>query len=229
MTVQEIVLDLLSYANIYGFVGGIEVGGTDDGEDEGEVVKGVAAVNQSLQLIYRDGPESLKFGSRSSFINLPTTITLAMTQGLNTATMTGNFASWMRGCSVMIDGDAILNRIKDIVYASGPNQSTFTLLRSYTGATGSHAGTVYADSLLLDADVAAVLEPVTLAPNTRLRPAQTKSDFMGTYFWIAAVTGRRIDYWPLFTPWYTTWEKRVGTPQEYRIEQMSDTARTGGG
>jgi hypothetical protein len=224
MTVQEVVLDLLSYANIYGF----ELGGTDKGEDEGEVVKGVAAVNQSLELIFLDGPESLKYDSRSSFLNVPTTITLNLTQGQNTATMLGNFAPWMRGCSVRIDGDAILNRIKDAVFDNQvPGETIFTLLRAYTGATGAHTGTVYSDSLLLDADVMAVLEPVTLAPNTRLHPAQTKGEFMGSQYW--RVLGGSRNAWCYILPWYTTWEKTAGVPQQYRVEQMQDTARKGGG
>jgi hypothetical protein len=223
MTVQEVVLDLLAYANIYGF----EQGGIDKGEDEGEVIRGIAAVNQSLELIYRDGPESLKYDSRASFINLPTPITLNLTYGLKTATKTGNFAAWMRGCSVMIDGDAILNRIKDISYAATGDLSTFTLLRAYTGATAAHIGTVYADSLLMDDDVVAVIEPVTLAPNTRLHPAQTKGQFMGSQYW--RIIGGSRNAWCYILPWYTTWEKITGVPQQYRVEQMSDTAFVGGG
>jgi hypothetical protein len=216
MTVQEVVLDSLAYANVFGF----ELGGAD--EDEGEVVKAIAGVNQAIEIIYRDGPLSLKYDARSAYLNAPTAITLTFTQGAKTATMTGNFVPWMRGCSIMVDGDGVLNRIVDIVFAAGT--STFTFLRAYTGVTGSHAGTVYADCVLLDSDVVNVIEPVTLAPNCRLRPAQSKADFTATRYWSGWVGPNGQGY----VPFFTTWEKIVGTPQEYRVEQRMDTANVGG-
>ena len=221
MTVQEVVLDLLRYANIYGF----ELGGANNGEDEGEIVGAVGAVNQSIQLLYRDGPQALKYAERSSYVNVPTPIALNLTQGQKTATKTGNFLAWMRGCSLLIDGDTMLNRIADASYvAIGDPISTFTLLRAYTGATGIHNATVYADSFLMDVDVAAVLEPVTIAPNNRLRPAQTKADFMASHYWSCPISGRSCCY----VPFYTTWSKVVGVPQEFRVEQQDDSARVGG-
>lgn len=218
MTVQEVVLDLLSYANVYGF----ELGGVP--EDETEIVRAVAGVNHALQDIYRDGPSSLKYDSRSSFVNAPTTITLACTLGGKTATKAGSFAEWMRGCSVMIEGDSILNRIVDITTVGG--NSVFSLQRAYLGATGSHSGLVYGDCFLMDSDVVAVIEPVCLSPdNIRLWPAQTKADFMRTRYWSCPVSGRYCCY----IPFYTTWEKVTGVPTTYRVEQRSDSAIVGGG
>jgi hypothetical protein len=222
MTVQEIVLDLLAYANIYGF----SLGGADNGEDESEIVRAVGAVNQSIQIIYRDGPESLKYGSRSAYINPTTNITLTTTQGQKTATMVGQFAEWMRGCSALIGGEQMLNRIVDITYngndAPAPT-STFTFLRALTGASGTPQATIYGDCFLMDADVAAVLEPVTLARTWRLRPAQSKVDFLSTYYWSCPISGRRCCYYPF----YTLWEKVTGVPQEFRVEALQDSARTG--
>lgn len=220
MTVQEVVLEVLRLANIYGFT----LEGANGGEDEGEIVGAVGVVNQSIQLIYRDGPLALKYAERSSYINVPTTITLNLTQGQKTATKTGNFAAWMRGCSLLIDGDTMLNRIADASYVTSGDTTTFTLLRAYTGATGIHNATVYADSFLLDVDVAAVLEPVTIAPNNRLRPAQSKADFMASHYWSCPISGRSC----CFVPFYTTWSKVVGVPQEFRVEQQYDSARVGG-
>lgn len=220
MTVQEVVLDLLSYANVYGF----DLGGVD--EDETEIVRAVAAVNHALQDIYRDGPQSLKYDSRSSFIHAPTSISLAFTQGGKTATMNADFSAWMRGCSILVDGDSVLNRIIDITETSGT--STFTLQRAYLGTTGTHAGLVYGDAFLMDADVVAVIEPVWLSPdNVRLRPAQTKTDFMHSNYswWTCPRSGRYCCY----IPFYTTWEKVTGVPTTYRVEQRSDSAITGGG
>lgn len=220
MTVQEVVLDFLAYANIFGFT----LGGADEGEDEAEIVRAVAAVNQSIQIIYRDGPLSLKYAERSSYVNPPAQLILATTQGAKLSTFPGNFSAWMRGCSIMIEGDVMLNRIEDITHDASGDVTTFTLLRAYTGASGAHTATVYGDSFLLDADVAAVLEPVTLAPNNRLRPAQSKTDFMASYYWSCPISGR----WCGYVPWYTTWSKVTGTPQEFRVEQKADSGRVGG-
>lgn len=220
MTVQEVVLDLLSYANVYGF----DLGGVD--EDETEIVRAVAAVNHALQDIYRDGPQSLRYDSRSSFINAPTSINLAFVQGAKTATMVADFAAWMRGCSILVDGDSVLNRIVDITEATGT--STFSLQRAYLGTTGTHSCLVYGDAFLMDADVVAIIEPVWLSPdNVRLRPAQTKTDFMHSNYswWTCPRSGRYCCY----IPFYTTWEKVTGVPTTYRVEQRSDSAITGGG
>src|SRR5215471_2011892 len=218
MTVQEVVLECLAYAGVYGFT----LGGVD--EDEAEIVRAVAAVNNAIQTIYNDGPISLKYDSRSSYFNPPTNLTLALTQGGKTAVLTGNFPAWMRGCSVNIAGDAILNRITDITFDSGSNSSTFKLLRAYTGLAGNQQCTVYGDCALLDSDVAQVFEPVTLAPNTRLIPAQSKERFMRMNYWYCPVTGRRCN----FIPFYTVWEKVQGVPQNYRVERRLDSAALGG-
>jgi hypothetical protein len=220
MTVQEIVLDLLSYANIYGF----ELGGSTTGEDEGEVVKAVAAVDHAVQTIYADGPQSLKYSARASYINAPTPITWTTTTGSKLVTVPGQFAPWMRGCSTLIAGEQLLNRIVDIVYDSVGDLSTYSLLRTITGAGGNQLATVYGDCYLLDPDVSAVLEPVTLASNWRLRPAQSKIDFLRTYYWSCPISGRRCCYYPF----YTVWEKVIGIPQDYRVEQRMDTANIGG-
>lgn len=230
MTVQEVVLDLLAYAGVYGFK--LEGSADNTAEDEGELVRAIAAVNQTIQLLYRYGPQSFKYASRSSYINPVATITVTTTSGAKTASLgASNFPEWMRGCSIMIDGDTVLNRIND--YSSDDNvhlTNTANLLRAYLGTSGSHTATVYADTYLVDSDVAAILEPVSLAPNTRLWPAQTKGQFLsGSYnwpvrWWKGALDGRHCCY----VPWYTTWEKTIGAPQTFRVEEKIDGARTGG-
>lgn len=231
MTVQEVVLDLLGYAGVYGFK--LEGSADNSAEDETELVRAIAAVNQAIQLLYRYGPQSFKYSTRSSYINAPTQVTWTFTQGAKTATFVGTVPEWMRGCSIQVDGDTVLNRIVDKTV--DPNAvpaptTTVTLLRAYLGTTGSHTGTVYGDAYLVDSDVAAVLEPVSLAPNTRLWPAQTKGQFLsGNYswpvrWWKGALDGRHCCY----VPWYTTWEKTIGTPQTFRVEEKLDSAQTGG-
>lgn len=55
------------------------------------------------------------------------------------------------------------------------------LLRSYSGADGNHAATVYCDSIPLDGSIRAVIEPVELFRNnvrySKLVPAQSKAMF----------------------------------------------------
>jgi hypothetical protein len=224
VTIQEIALDLLQYAGVYGFT----LPPNSDAlpaEDETEVVRAITAMNAAMEILFRDGPVAIKYASRSVYLNPPTQITLNLTQGSPTATTTG-FVAWMRGCSLQIAGDSMINRFQDAVYQSSIGSWAITLLRAYTGSSGGQLATVYADSALLDADVSAVQEPVEIPPDIRLRPSTSKSDFLTSLFF----THR---YWPprymtQYVSFFTLWEKTFGVPQTYRVEQQLDSARVGG-
>jgi hypothetical protein len=156
MTGQEVILDLLRYIGVTGFTA------VDNdqrlnrpGLDNDDVRRAIAALNSALQTIQKYGPQSLKDDERAAFFNTPTTvaITAVLTNG-QSASMAAPPPAWMLGCSILVDGDSDMNRIRDIT------GNDFSFLRGYRGPSGAHSATVYADCALLGPDIDAVLEPV---------------------------------------------------------------------
>jgi hypothetical protein len=180
MTGQEVVLDLLRYIGVTGFTAVANDQALNrPGLDDDDTRRALGAVNSALQTIQKHGPQSLKFGERAAFFRDPTTVAILVivTNG-QSATLSTLAPSWIIGCSILIDGDADLNRISDI---SG---SQISLLRGYRGPGGVVGAVVYADCALLGPDVGSVLEPVYgsqsvngIANNQRLRPAADLNEF----------------------------------------------------
>jgi hypothetical protein len=180
MTGQEVVLDLLRYIGVTGFTAVANDQRLNrPGIDDDDVRRALAALNSALQVVQKFGPQSLKFGERAAFFGAPTAVAILVivTNG-QSATLSGTVPSWMIGCSILIDGDADINRISDI---SG---SDISLLRGYRGPGGIVGATVYADCVLLNPEVKKVLEPVYgsqstngIANNQRLRPAADLNEF----------------------------------------------------
>lgn len=180
MTGQEVVLDLLRYIGVTGFAA------VDNdqrlnrpGLDDDDIRRALAALNSALQVIQKYGPQALKEGERAAYFGVPThvAIMVIVTNG-QSATLSGTVPSWMIGCSILIDGDADMNRISDI---SG---SDISLVRGYRGPGGVVGATVYADCALLNPDIKAVVEPVYgsqsvngIANNQRLDPAVSYDEF----------------------------------------------------
>jgi hypothetical protein len=180
MTGQEVVLDLLRYIGVTGFAA------VDNdqrlnrpGIDDDDIRRAIGALNSALQVIQKYGPQTLKEGERAAYFGVPTPVAILVivTNG-QSATLSGVVPAWMIGCSILIDGDADMNRISDI---SG---SDISLVRGYRGPGGVVGATVYADCALLGADVKAVVEPVYgsqsvngIANNQRLLPAVSLDEF----------------------------------------------------
>jgi hypothetical protein len=156
MTGQEVILDLLRYIGVTGFTA------VDNdqrlnrpGIDNDDIRRALAALNSAFQTIQKHGPQSLKDDERAAFFNNPTTVAIIaiLTNG-QSGSMASPPPSWMLGCSILIDGDSDMNRIRDIT------GNDFSFLRGYRGPSGAHSATVYADCALLGPDIDAVLEPV---------------------------------------------------------------------
>lgn len=180
MTGQEVVLDLLRNIGVTGFTAVENDQALNrPGLDSDDLRRALSAINSGLQIIQRFGPQSLKQGERAAFFRDPgaVAILVLVTNG-QSATLSATPPSWMLGCSILIDGDADVNRINDIT------GSNISLLRGYRGPGGVVGAVVYADCVLLNPEVGAVLEPVYgsqsangIANNQRLRPAADLNEF----------------------------------------------------
>lgn len=212
MTAQEMVLDLLQYIGVYGFQSPGANSLNESSSDEADVVKAVAAVNAALQEVYSDGPDSLRHRKRAQFFHQPTPITLTAGQGIVLATATTTLPTWMKGCSILIAGDGDLNEITAI---DGAN---LTLLRGYIGAGAAGIlATVYSDAAVLDADIEALLEPVEITPNIKLRPAQSR-----THFDHLAYSRQDYDVGGLRGNYTSGTNKQIGIPTLYLAEDQID-------
>jgi len=211
MTHQDAVLDLLKYVGIYGFAptsSSEEVGG----EDDADINMAVASVNFALQEFYRRGPKALKEGHLAAYLNAPTTITLTTVS--ESIAATGTTQAWMKGCSVLIDGDPGLNKIIEIV------GSNVTLLAPYHGASGAHGALVYADAVKLPVNVSTVLDPVEIPGSHRLRPCAGRVDFElmggnGSVCYLVDMGGYGSGaFYPMLNS-----NKQTGAPRVWLIEQ----------
>lgn len=168
LSAQKVVLDLLRFIGVVGFTPAANDQALNQpGLDDDDTRKAIAAVNSALQTVQKHGPQNLKQGERSASYVAPATITLTINPVTNAKLATASVAppARMLGCSILIDGDAEINRITAIT-------GTFvSLLRGYLGAAGTISATVYSDCAALDDDVATVLEPVQGSGNLLLYPA----------------------------------------------------------
>lgn len=104
-----------------------------------------AALNSALQDLFAKGKPWVRTDKRGAVLNAPTTVTIAVTNGSTAGTITG-WASWMAGCSIVIDGAAVDNEIR--------NASASAVLRyPYSGTTGTKTALVYHDSITMGDDV----------------------------------------------------------------------------
>lgn len=112
----------------------------------------IKAMNHALQELFGKGGVWVRGDERGHVLYGPATVTIAVTTGSKTATITG-WAAWMAGCSIVIDGAVVDNQIRN----SGPPQ---VLKYPYSGTTGTKSAVVYHDSIEVDADVYEIHEPV---------------------------------------------------------------------
>lgn len=173
LTAQAVVLDLLQYIGVTGFTAVANQQALNQpGLDDVDTARALAAVNSGLQTIQKWGPHAYKRGERSVSYAVPSAHTLNIVAAAKTAVASVAPSATLKGCSIMIDGDADINRIVSI---SG---TTITLLRGYQGATNTAAtATVYSDCATVDVDVQAIVEPVSGRPNVRMYRASDIDDF----------------------------------------------------
>lgn len=210
MTAAEVLLDLLSYVGIKSFRASSNSNALNrPGISQSDINAGIAAINGALQEINEKGPQSFKYDRRSAFLYGPTAVVLNVTHGLGGTFVSGQ-QSWMLGCSILVAGDPYLNEI------IGFNGSAVSLQRGFTGATSTDvSATVYCDASLLESDVSAVVEPVEIPPNRRLRQAQSRAAF--DRFAYQSNSGSAQGY-------ATSTSKTTGTPILYLVDSRYDLA-----
>ena len=89
--------------------------------------------------------------ARGIYVQPKVTTTAGVTLG-STALTGITPVSWMAGCSIQIEGSPVYNRLRKV-------GADFVLARPYLGSTGTHAVTIWHDSVQLPSDVAAVKAP----------------------------------------------------------------------
>lgn len=110
------------------------------------------AMNGALQELFGNASPWVRFDDRGALIENPTPVTLAVTRGSSAATVTG-WADWMAGCSIIISGSAIDNRIRN-------DAANAVLKYPCDVPSGSVSATVYHDCITLPADVMEAVKPV---------------------------------------------------------------------
>ena len=157
MTVQQIVLHMLSYIGVRDLNPAqnttVASPGMASGGDGayGDIQFALNKLNMAMQQIFREGPANLSERPGGGIMKAPRTVTMTVTQYSTVVSVTG-WESDMIGCSVMTSGDT--------------GENTFlsqTKLRiPHPGASGSITCTVYHDCIALALDVRAIIEPIEL-------------------------------------------------------------------
>jgi len=89
---------------------------------------------------------------RGVYVQPKATTTAGVTQG--SMVLTGFTPdAWMVGCTIQIEGSPVFNRLRKV-------GADFLLARPYLGTTGTHAVSIWHDSVQLPSDVIAVKEPL---------------------------------------------------------------------
>lgn len=112
------------------------------------------ALNGALQKLFGKGGKWVRSDDRGAVVNPPATIAIEVTAGSKSATIANDvWQSWFSGCSIIIDGAAVDNQIRN-------NSASVVLKYPYSGTTGTKTATVYHDSIDLDADVLEVSDEI---------------------------------------------------------------------
>jgi hypothetical protein len=174
------------------------------------------AMNGAFQRLFAGSGPWVRRDSRAALIYAPTAVTVAVTNGSTSATVTG-WASWMAGCLIVIEGDETENRIK--------NDSASAVLKiPYGGTTGTKAATVWCDTVTIGTDVLEVHEPVSFK-GAKLTPLPA-----------AGIPASLITLNDYGTPSYTGFHEAerglvasAGTPRFYSIDTWTKDAATPSG
>ncbi len=189
--------------------------GTDNANIRGISAGDLDAVANSINAAYHElwhlSPASMFERRASAVLNLPTAITITVTNGSTACTVTANGASWMAGCTLVINGDPYDNEFL---------QDTTLLLRPYMGTTGSHSATVYGDAVKLPANEQTVLNPVAI------RGLRTLAHASWAEFQSAGGILRTLIGEPLWV--YDAMNKRQGQPYLYFVDTRYDQSASPG-
>lgn len=149
MTVRETIQAMLNYLRVEQRT--IPYAGGADFMDP--LPDAIASCNAALQKMAVFAPLFAAKQQRSAYFRAPSTLSVSgLTRGGKTAT--GAFPAWSDGCWIQLPGDESMNRI---VSLSG---TTATLQFPHLSDSTTGTATINVDTVELDADVIAVLEPV---------------------------------------------------------------------
>ena len=110
------------------------------------------AINSGLQEMFGEGSPFIRYAEQGDLLYAPTTVTISVTNGARGSTITSGYAAWMDGCSIVIEGSDVTNKL---TATSSPN-----LKFPYNGTTGSKSAVVYCDCISVPASVMEVCDPV---------------------------------------------------------------------
>ena len=197
MTIAQIATNLLSYFSPE------ERSVPDAVAYPGRNAAVIVAINAALQELTTAGQPWAAADERGGILNAPTSVTIALTAGSTSATITG-WAAWMAGCAIAIEGEAYDNQIRT---ATNP-----VTLKIPSTVTGTKNATVYATSLALASDVMNVRSPVKangkdlddmnkLPPSDQYRVGENVSTVLAyrTVTWQASTAspaGLRLEFYP---------------------------------
>jgi len=137
--------------------------------------RALSDLNAALEEIYGLAPtEWWMTDDRGERVRAPTVVTLTVTQNSKAITFAG-YASWMLGCTIIIDGDDNQNNLLSL----GASPS---LRFDYLGSSGVKGAMVYHDKVTLPTDTAQVAQPV-FVDNWPLIPMPSKRDLQRGYNW----------------------------------------------
>lgn len=125
----------------------------DDPEFPDRNASVVAAMNAALEECYGQGSPWMRQDDRGDILRAPATVTITVTEGSRSGTITAGWQDWMAGCSIVITGHDVDNQIRD-------ENAECTLKFPYGGTSGSKQALVYHDCITVDSDVLLVMEPV---------------------------------------------------------------------
>jgi len=141
------------------------------GLQEGDVEELVACINAALQELWDGAPTAVRFSRVGIALRAPVPVSLTLSHESNAISAFPQYASWMDGCTVRIEGEAHDNELVDGT----------TLLRPHLGPPGTVAATVYGDCASPGPEVIAVLDPLATCGSSHnpalLRRATTRVEF----------------------------------------------------
>lgn len=176
--------------------------------DEQTLEEVLYCINSALQKLREYGDDIWGEEETGETIRDPATISnLTLTRGAKSLTGNG-LEAWMHGCTVVLDGDSLQNRILQT------GAATYALAKPYTGQSAvGVGGTVYCDAVNCEPFVLDVRPPVILAGNGELACAD---GFIDLAMGIGNFTdhGRKRSY----KPWPLDLKKCVNSPEMYRVE-----------
>ena len=173
------------------------------------------AMNGALQEIFGKASPWVRYDETGQLLRAPTEVTITVTNGSTSGTITAGWESWMAGCSIVIEGSSLDNAIKN-------DSASATLKFPHDGTSGSKSGTVYHDCVTPAVDIMEVCEPVKA--NGRLLgvinsgdyPSATRSDSdFGFHRHVVELEA---------TPRVS---ERIGQPLAYAVETWCKDAATG--